>query len=85
MPNLLNLTNPPTVTIRVGEPVELKYRSPAADTTRIMSAIGARLPPEAREKRVPSADELRAGLSERATPRREVSTRHTPCVCGGGG
>ena len=60
MPNLLNLTNPPTVTIRVGEPVELKYRSPAADTTRIMSAISELLPPEAREKRVPSADELRA-------------------------
>jgi len=60
MPNLLNLTNPPTVTIRVGEPVELKYRSPVADTRRIMSAISELLPPEAREARVPSADELRA-------------------------
>ena len=60
MPNLLNLTNPPTVTIRVGEPVELKYRSPAADTKRIMSAISELLPAEARERHAPTADELRA-------------------------
>ncbi|KRE42655.1 HAD-IB family hydrolase [Knoellia sp. Soil729] len=60
MPHLLNLTNPPTVTIRVGEPVELKYRSPAADTKRIMSAISELLPAEARERHAPTADELRA-------------------------
>lgn len=60
MPNLLNLSHPPTVTIRVGTPVELKYRSAAADTKRIMSAIVDLLPPEARERRVPTADELRA-------------------------
>ncbi|MFC7490363.1 MULTISPECIES: HAD-IB family hydrolase [unclassified Knoellia] len=60
MPNLLNLSNPPRVTIRVGPPVELKYRSPAADTRRIMSAISELLPPEARERRVPTEDELRA-------------------------
>lgn len=60
LPNLLNLSNPPTVKIRVGEPVELKYRSPAADTTRIMSAISDLLPPEARETQVPTAGELRS-------------------------
>lgn len=59
MPNLLNLTNPPTVTIRVGKPVELKYRSPVADTKRIMAAISDLLPPEARERREPTRDELR--------------------------
>lgn len=60
MPNLLNLTNPPKVTIRVGKPVDLKYRSPAADTKRIMSAISDLLPPESRERHTPTAEELRA-------------------------
>lgn len=60
MPNLLNLSHPPKVTIRVGTPVELKYRSPTADTTRIMAAIADLLPPESRERRVPTNDELRA-------------------------
>ena len=60
LPNLLNLSNPPTVRIRVGPPVELTYRSPAADTKRIMSAISDLLPPEARTRRLPPRDELRA-------------------------
>jgi putative phosphoserine phosphatase/1-acylglycerol-3-phosphate O-acyltransferase len=60
MPNLLALANPPTVRIRVGEPVQLKYRSPAADTRRIMEAISDLLPPEAHEPHVPTEDELRA-------------------------
>ncbi|WP_353952095.1 HAD-IB family hydrolase [Knoellia sp. S7-12] len=60
MPNLLNLTNPPKVTIRVGKPVELKYRSPVADTKRIMAAIADLLPPESRDGRDPTDDELRA-------------------------
>ena len=60
MPNLLNLSNPPRVQIRVGKPVELTYRSPAADTRRIMSAISDLLPPEARKRHTPTQDELRA-------------------------
>lgn len=60
MPNLLNLSDPPTVRIRIGEPVELKYRSPAADTKRIMAAISELLPPEAHQRRVPTKAELRA-------------------------
>ena len=39
LPNVLNVTDPPEVRIRVGEPVELKYRSLDADTKRIMAAI----------------------------------------------
>src|SRR3546814_2323589 len=39
LPNLLNVTNPPLVTVRVGDPVAVKGRSPDADTKRIMSAI----------------------------------------------
>jgi putative phosphoserine phosphatase / 1-acylglycerol-3-phosphate O-acyltransferase len=59
LPNVLNVFNPPLITIRVGQPVEeLKGRSPDADTKRIMKAITALLPPEARKKRTPTADEL---------------------------
>ena len=60
LPNVLNVTDPPTVRIRVGAPVELKYRSLDADTKRIMAAIGELLPPEARQPRTPTADELAA-------------------------
>jgi putative phosphoserine phosphatase/1-acylglycerol-3-phosphate O-acyltransferase len=59
VPNVLNVTSPPTVRVRVGEPVELKYRSPAADTKRIMAAIADCLPPEAREARTPTEEEIR--------------------------
>ncbi len=58
LPNVLNITNPPLVTIRVGDEVELKHRSPDADTKRIMSAISALLPKEAKQKRTPTAEEL---------------------------
>jgi len=58
LPNILNVTNPPLVTMRVGEPVELKYRSPDADTKRIMTAISALLPKEAHTKHTPTAEEL---------------------------
>jgi putative phosphoserine phosphatase / 1-acylglycerol-3-phosphate O-acyltransferase len=59
LPNVLNVFNPPLVTMRVGQPVqELKGRSPDADTKRIMKAITELLPPEARKKRTPTAEEL---------------------------
>jgi putative phosphoserine phosphatase/1-acylglycerol-3-phosphate O-acyltransferase len=58
VPRVWNVTNPPMVTVRVGEPVELKYRSPQADTRRIMAAIVDLLPPEARRHRDPTAEEL---------------------------
>jgi putative phosphoserine phosphatase / 1-acylglycerol-3-phosphate O-acyltransferase len=57
-PRVLNVTHPPTVTVRVGEPVDLKYRSPQADTRRIMAAIVELLPPEARHRREPTPEEL---------------------------
>ena len=37
LPNVLNLSSPPTVRVRVGEPVELKGRSLEADTKRLMA------------------------------------------------
>ena len=59
LPNMLALGHPPTVTIRVGPAVEgLTGESPDADTETIMAAIAALLPPEAREVRTPTRDEL---------------------------
>jgi putative phosphoserine phosphatase/1-acylglycerol-3-phosphate O-acyltransferase len=46
------------VTVTVGAPVALTHRSPDADTKRIMKAIMALLPPESRERRTPTADEI---------------------------
>lgn len=59
LPNVLNLVDPPHVTVTVGPAVELKYRSADADTRRIMAAIMALLPPESRERRTPTDDEIR--------------------------
>ncbi|HEX4901425.1 MAG TPA: lysophospholipid acyltransferase family protein, partial [Acidimicrobiales bacterium] len=58
VPNLLNVTNPPLVTVRVGDPVDVKRRSPDADTKRIMKAISTLLPEEAREPYEPTPEEL---------------------------
>jgi putative phosphoserine phosphatase/1-acylglycerol-3-phosphate O-acyltransferase len=54
----LHLTDPPLVTVRAGPPVELFYNDPDEDTKRIMSAIVDLLPPEARERKDPTPDEL---------------------------
>ena len=43
----------------MGKPVELKGKDIDEDTKRIMKAIIALLPPEAHEKRKPTAEELR--------------------------
>lgn len=61
-PNVLAIGHPPTVQIRVGASVELKGRSLDADTRRIMTAITALLPDEARERREPSAEEIERAL-----------------------
>jgi putative phosphoserine phosphatase/1-acylglycerol-3-phosphate O-acyltransferase len=58
LPNVFNVTSPPTVRVRVGAPVALNYRSADADTKRIMKAIAALLPVEARRRHVPTAEEL---------------------------
>jgi putative phosphoserine phosphatase/1-acylglycerol-3-phosphate O-acyltransferase len=61
LPNVLALANPPLVTVTAGSPVAgLTGRSADADTKRIMKAISALLPPEARRKRTPTAEELAA-------------------------
>jgi putative phosphoserine phosphatase / 1-acylglycerol-3-phosphate O-acyltransferase len=53
-----DVANPPVVTATVGPPVELTGEDIDEDTTRIMRAISALLPPEARERRTPTAEEL---------------------------
>jgi putative phosphoserine phosphatase / 1-acylglycerol-3-phosphate O-acyltransferase len=58
MPRVWNVAHPPTVRVRVGEPVDLKLRSPQADTKRMMAAIVDLLPPEARRRREPTPEEL---------------------------
>lgn len=62
LPNLLNVTSPPEVLVRVGEPIDLAGTDPDADTRMIMSAISALLPPEGRVWREPTEDELRRSL-----------------------
>jgi len=57
-PRLWNVAHPPTVRIRVGEPVDVKLRSPAADTRRMMAAISDLLPLEARQPYDPTPEEL---------------------------
>jgi len=57
LPNLLP-SERPDISVRVGDPVRLRYRSSDADTKAIMKAIVALLPDEARVKRTPTAEEL---------------------------
>ena len=77
LPNVLNLTDPPTVRIRVGAPVRIVGRSLEADTKRIMSAIVDLLPDDAYRRRTPSAEELAATYPPgyRGDPEREAQRR----------
>ncbi len=59
LPNVLNLTDPPVIRIRVGGPAALSLDDPEADTAAIMAAIVKLLPPEARKRRRPTEEELR--------------------------
>jgi putative phosphoserine phosphatase/1-acylglycerol-3-phosphate O-acyltransferase len=58
LPDITRVFDPPTVTVRVGKPVPLAYDSVEADTRRMMEAITALLPPEAREWHEPTPEEL---------------------------
>jgi putative phosphoserine phosphatase / 1-acylglycerol-3-phosphate O-acyltransferase len=77
LPHVWNVTNPPLVTMRVGPPVELKYRSVDADTKRIMQAIAELLPPAARQRREPTPEELARTFPPgyKGDPDREVDRR----------
>ncbi|HEY8524311.1 MAG TPA: HAD-IB family hydrolase [Acidimicrobiales bacterium] len=58
IPRVWNVAAPPRVEVRIGPPVELKYRSPTADARRVMAAIADLLPAEARQRREPTPEEL---------------------------
>ncbi len=62
LPNVLNIVDPPVVTIRVGSVVPLKRQSPDADTKRIMKALMDLLPPESKVRHEPTPEELAATL-----------------------
>ena len=61
-PDVLAVGHPPTVRIRVGEPVELGYEDLDADTAAIMDALVELLPAEAKLHREPTAEELARSL-----------------------
>ena len=59
VPNVGNLFDPPTVRVRVGEPVKgLRYKDPKADIAVITKAIEALLPDEAHLSREPTEEEI---------------------------
>ncbi len=77
LPNIANVTSPPTITIKVGAPVALSRMSSEVDTSRIMNAIMSLLPPEAREHKEPTAEELRRAYPPNyvGDPEAEVTRR----------
>jgi putative phosphoserine phosphatase/1-acylglycerol-3-phosphate O-acyltransferase len=57
---MLALTDPPLVRIQIGNAVAVTGTSLDADTKKIMKAISALLPPEARDKMTPTREQLLA-------------------------
>ena len=60
IPLIGNVLSPPTVTMRVGQPIEITGTDVEADTETMMAAISALLPAEARRVRNPSQAEMAA-------------------------
>jgi putative phosphoserine phosphatase/1-acylglycerol-3-phosphate O-acyltransferase len=62
LPNIINVVSPPMITVRVGAPIKLGYRSADADTKRIMQAIMDLLPAQSRVEHEPTEAEIAAAL-----------------------
>lgn len=77
LPNVLEVLDPPQVTVRVGPEVALKRVDPDADTKKLMKAIMDLLPAESRVKRTPTPEEIAAALPPgyRGDQAREQSRR----------
>jgi putative phosphoserine phosphatase / 1-acylglycerol-3-phosphate O-acyltransferase len=79
LPNVLNIVDPPVVTVVVGPPVELGGVDPDVDTRRIMAAIVDLLPPEASVQHQPTAEEIAlatpSGAATESDPRHEADRR----------
>ena len=58
VPDVTAVLHPPTVRVRVGQPIALGPDDPKAATVVLMAAISALLPPEGRTRRRPSPEEL---------------------------
>ena len=54
----ITVTDRPLVSVKVGSPVEIGGKDLDTDTTTIMTAISALLPPESQEHRTPTEEEL---------------------------
>jgi putative phosphoserine phosphatase / 1-acylglycerol-3-phosphate O-acyltransferase len=78
-PNVLNVLDPPHVTVRVGAPVALGHDDPDADTRRMMDAIVDLLPSDARTFHEPTDEELAlatpSGHADDTEPSREAVRR----------
>ncbi len=77
LPNLVNVVNPPTIRIRVGEPLRVTSDDHDANTRRLMSAIQENLPLDARIRRTPTDEELRLSYPPgyKGDPEAEVERR----------
>jgi putative phosphoserine phosphatase/1-acylglycerol-3-phosphate O-acyltransferase len=58
VPHVLTIQHPPRVTVTVGPPMMLAGSDPIADTELLMAAIADLLPAQARERHVPTDEEL---------------------------
>lgn len=72
VPNVLTFLNPPTVVVNIGTPVPLKYRSEQADTRRIMAAISALLPDDAKGIKATSVDEVASTYPSGKIPQEDL-------------
>lgn len=77
-PDVTNITDPPTVRVRVGPPVDMKHRSLDADTRRMMAAIVDLLPAAARRDREPTPEEIARALPPGATDQGDSETTRRP-------
>ena len=83
LPDVLNVSNPPLVSIKVGTPVELNRSGASneiveANTRAIMEAISALLPPESRDQVTPTDEQLRATFPSSYTGDLRVSDDRRP-------
>lgn len=74
VPYVLNLADPPTVNVVVGEPYRPRSKNVDRATTELMETISALLPDEARQQRTPSEQEL-----ARTFPRSSQWRLNSPC------
>jgi putative phosphoserine phosphatase / 1-acylglycerol-3-phosphate O-acyltransferase len=78
VPDVLTVSHPPKVRVRVGRPLNLTGRDASAETARLMIAISALLPKAARVQREPTAEELARSYPPGRRPSTEEAGAHNP-------